>query len=365
MTDYNLNIASNKSSNEAKSDSVSQTLTLNYTKKIPYGVLNAGLLGGEIVENRKGALIIIDEPHTATLIAPGNQFTLAHADADTSTIVVKVRIPGTDIDYVLPQVPYYLIGANGGFPTITIVDLPLDPPIKQIDPNFIYTFTVSYNLLPNNDVKLRTTLTGYNIQLHLLDNLLNPYYRYSSSRQQVISGTLIGGPATIETASVGLIINKGPFRWQNDYTNIDATSSPSRQFQSQLDVLKEFDGYTRLMLGVRYTKIKYLTGPQDTGSRDYTETDEMLTASINKYLPYYNLSGTLSASYGISDSLTKSKIYSGNGALTWRTGRLSVIARAEISNMSTTFSGITPTLPSGQTVTSHERFYIQVKRSLF
>ncbi len=363
-TDYNVNITSNRSSDMAKSDSVSQTLTLNYTKKIPFGVMNAGVLGGEIVENRRGALIIINESHSASLTPPANKFVLNHDDADITTIVVKVRIPGTEIDFVLPQV-FYLIGSQGGFPSITIFDLPLDPPVKQIgNPNFNYAFTVSYNLLPNN-VKLKTILKGYNLQFTLLENLLSPYYRYSSSQQEVLSGTLIGGPTSTETTSIGLIVNKGPFRWLNDYTNMDSTSSPQRQFLSQLDFSKEIAGNTRIMLGVRYVRIRYLTGPQDTVVRNYSETDKMLTASVSKYLPSYNLSGSLAGSYGTSDSLTNSKIYTGNGELTWRTGRLSVTARAEISNMSSNFSGNTATLTSVKTVTTHERYYLQVKRALF
>src|SRR5208337_3998570 len=101
--------------------------------------------GGDQVENRNGAVEVINESHSATLLAPNNMFTLNNTSANITTIVVSVTVPGTQVTFVLPQTQmYYTVGLRGNSPLITIIDLPLTtPPVKQPDPNFTYAFTVS------------------------------------------------------------------------------------------------------------------------------------------------------------------------------------------------------------------------------
>jgi len=363
-TNYSLSWSKSHSSDQSTDTTRMQTLTVNYIRTIPIGGMNLGLLLGEIDENRNGPLIILTESHSAKLLAPDNQFALNQTSADISSLVVKVRIPGTEVDYELPKT-FYFTSMKGPFPAVTIIDLPAAaPPVKQTDPNFSYNFTVSYNLLPDT-VKLRTTLTGYSAQFNLFNNLLNPYYRYSSNHQEVVSGTLTGGANSTVITSVGIILNKGPIKWLNDYTNNDSTIAPTKQYLSQFDYMQEIFKNTYLNAGLRYVRIRYLTGEMDTVPRNYSEVDKSITLGLSKTIPLYHLIATAGGSYGTSHSLTNSKIYTANGELRWKMGRMDLVAGASLSNFETVYSGGASLLSTTVTKTSHEYYYLRMKRVIF
>ncbi|MBF0559993.1 MAG: hypothetical protein HQL08_14575, partial [Nitrospirae bacterium] len=298
QTEYTMSFLNDQSSDNARSNGTSQGLTVTYIKKIPGGSMNISLVGGDTVESRNGTIVIIGEPHAAKLSAPDNQVVLGKTSVQLSTIVVKVRIPGTETVYELPNT-YYLVTMKGLYPVVTIYDLPSDPPVKQIDPNFNYSFTVSYSLVPDN-VKLHTSQKGYAMHFVLFDNFLAPFYQYSSSRQKVLAGTLNGTPSSSENTTFGVTLNKWAFSLSASYSNSVSTLSPSRQFLSELSFSNDIGGDTSLRLGVRYMKTSYLAGSEST-TGNYNEVDKAADAIITRKLPLYNLYASLTASYGTAD----------------------------------------------------------------
>lgn len=362
-SNYNLSISDSKSSDMAKDATVTQTLTFNYTKKIPFGLLSIGLLGADLAEKRNGALEVINESHTAKLLAPANMFTLNNASADIATIIVNVLVPGTQVEYELPQM-YYTIGMLGNSPLITIIDLPLiNPPVKQPDPNFTYAFTISYSLAPDN-VELDTIQKGYTLQFNLFNGLLGPYYRYLSSHQTVVSGILNGGPNSSQSRSIGITATRQPFTFLADYTKVTSTLLDSTQFTSQLFFSKEILDNTTISMNLRYVKARYINSGLSATALSYTEEDKTVTAALSRVFPY-NISTTLTGSYGTSRSLTNSNMITANGELMWRTGKLNLSAGATLSNSATTFSGASAGLAAGKTVMDHQYYYLRIQRRLF
>jgi hypothetical protein len=86
---------------------------------------------------------------------------------------------------------------------------------------------VTYSLQPSEST---TDMRGSGISVDLvfLDGLINPYYSYFSSSQEVVSGFLPFGEDTTRSQTIGYNLHKEPFLLMAQYTASESQISPSR-----------------------------------------------------------------------------------------------------------------------------------------
>src|SRR5208283_1663522 len=136
----------------SESKDSSYSLSSNYIKKIPWGVLSAGVSGGNSIDNRSGQPVFVNESHTAKLKFGENTFTLNTANVETDSLVVEVVMPQGSALINLTKDEYSL-NTIGTTLQLTIINLP--PVVMQPDLEFVYSFQVTYSAVPAN-VKLET-----------------------------------------------------------------------------------------------------------------------------------------------------------------------------------------------------------------
>ncbi len=177
----------------------SNTLGADYTKKIPWGVLRTGVMVRQYNSGNTGAPGVVNEPQGAALFG---EFTLRSQNIDVNTVVVRVSAPVTGFLELLQKDIHYTLAAVGTSVRVRIISLP--PDVQSTDPLFVYSFSVSYSIISDN-VQFRTSEFSYNLSLSLFNDLLNPYFNYTSITQDITSGTIPGGARAVNPIQAAFV----------------------------------------------------------------------------------------------------------------------------------------------------------------
>ena len=358
FTSYVFNDTTNKSSG-GQSDSESNALNLMYTKKIPWGIFTAGVNGTIMTTDNTGSISTLNEVHQSA--ANGiDSFTLQPGLIDPATIVVYLIAPGTGIRYQLVNNVNYLIDQIGNTLRITVQSFFLFPVpgfTPNPDINFVYTFNVSYTSAQGT-FDLETKTVGYNIGFVLFNNLLNPYYSYQNSGQKLTSGFFVGQLSSYTQNTVGIAVQKAPFRLWTEYQTYNSTINPNNTWKSRLDFHENVFKSLSVGAGVFYNRTDFLQNQSSVGpTSPYTQTVRGATVSIQKIFPW-NLNISETGYFAQTTGLTNSNAYSLNGLVTWRFGRLSV-------DVQTTYELVDSLANSTKSSTGQMIYLVKLRRQLF
>jgi hypothetical protein len=347
-TSYNFNYTTN-SSDTGDSSVTNQYLTSSYIKNIPLGVLSAGISVGRADVETKGATTVVNEMHSAQIFG---EFTLDHTDIDEDTLVIRVKAPDSGVLVDMTKDTDYLVLPIGTTLRIEIIAIPPDAVSK--DPFFTYDFQVSYSLISQN-ARTRTDSFGYNVRLDLFDHFLAAYYGYYHSNQKVLSGSVNGIPLNATSNTVGVIVQRSPFRLLAEYVDYESTVNPSKTFKVEGTYRQHISRTTNIFARAFYNRVRRTATLNSTGNT-FTETVLGGDLRLEKRFPKLNLSTSLGASYFQTGEISTTRTYLLNGVLTWRAGRLYVNAGANF--------GLTETEITTKQQLLHQYYYLSIRRQL-
>lgn len=346
------NYAFNQTSNETSSGNSKSTMnSLNgvYTKKIPDGRFTIGAQGSRSRTEQENAPLIVGETYNASLF---NTFTISRSGIDPATISIKVLDMGALVDLV--RNINYIVEFSGNSAQITIIFLP-----QQVTTGhpigYQYTFNVTYSLLAST-VEFQTTTVGYSVNLALFENLILPYYNYLHTTQDVLNGSVPGGPQDTQSDAMGIIIQKAPYRLLTESRTVDNKTSPSRSLKNAVEYAKRMSD--TLDLAAKAEHLKTIYGQGALGTKGYTEQISDLSIVITKNVPRKNLTTSVNATYSQRHAMVDTNVYTISSIATWRLGELFVNLSASLSRADST--GVT----EKQTMMS-EYYYLNVSRKLF
>jgi hypothetical protein len=320
-----------------------------YTKKIPWGKLLAGLLLSESDLDRRGNPTATGENYQAEIFG---EFSLEESNIDLQTIKVYVKDPVLGPIQLTNNVHYSIFPVGNTF-KIFIIDIPAVA--KDPNPNFVYTFKVTY-LFALGTFDIRKSGFGYNLKLELFDKLVNPYYAYYHENQELLSGTLTSGTDEITSHTVGLVLEKRPYSLLMEYQDYDSRLNPSRRYRAETDYRQNFDTTTYFDARVYYTRVKNL--PSFFNPENTTETSTGIDLKINKRYPRQHLTLAALGSYSNRKLIFETNRYALGATLTWSVAKVDLSLGA---NLYRTESQI----DTGDSQTTNQSYYFSLKRKLF
>ena len=338
---------------EGHTSFLGHSLSLNYTKEIPWGRLVAGTNVGRGETDSHGQVCIVNESHP-TVLVPGS-FTLSQPNADPATIVVFLKSP-------LP--PFELIQLQTTFYTVMQVQNTFEILISNLPSQFVvpgtYDFFVTY-CLASGDFKLRTDTYGSNVSVQLLEDLLTPYFSYVAVRSDVLSGEFPGVPLDSTTYTTGLILHRGPVRVRGEYQDFQWNAAPYVAWLAEAQYVSALTPTTSVYAAVSYLNKHYSQGTivfyQNV--TDYTEESVTGSANIQKQLFDRNLFLSAGGSYSRINGLVDTNAYSANGSLVWKIGKVDLTVGASAYGSD---SSIPNTISTHR---DHELVYVKFRRRLF
>jgi hypothetical protein len=245
----------------------------------------------------------------------------------------------------------------GNILEIAVVSLPafINPPAPPADS---FEFLVAYSLQANDSI-METVNNGFNLGFTLLDGLFNPYYSHFTSRQELVEGTVPGGPDATTSDTFGYTVQKQPFMFLAEYTDFRSRLSPSRTLKTFTDYREFISQDVDVSARLSFNYVTHGAVENVQNGRAFSEKITGLDATIHRVYPREKLN--LFAGASITDRRVINAIartYALNTSLTWHVGRLDVAASA--SKGYTTSAGTI----SHQTIES-TAYSLTVSRKLF
>jgi hypothetical protein len=348
MTNYTFNNNTIKSTTgeiTTRSDALSSV----YLKAIPYGRLTAGIYLSRADSERTGTPSIINEVHNAALLGA---FSLTLRNINESTIILQVIDPSTGGLITLPPSDY-LTNRLGDAVQITIVSI--SPVAPQADPTSVYEFHVFYSLLNQSEIVM--TARGYSFRLDLIRNLLGLYYNYTTSDQEVVSGSLTGGSGRDTTEITGITVQSGPYSGLVEHQNFRSWQNPSETWKTMGQYLTPLADNANISARLSYQRIDYSPSSSTLviGKREERSGVNM---TFDKRILHENLNFFISTSYDRSKSFIIVNTQSINSYLNWQVGLLSVNGGVQISRSESTMA-------THKVVIASQYYYVTVTRKLF
>jgi hypothetical protein len=300
----------------------------------------------------------VSETHTLSATPPllpiPGAFTLNAQSVDDTTIIAWVKDLSGNLVLMIPgPSANYQIVKLGTQVRIDVTSLP-----PSIDPNLSsYEFQVSYSLIPSN-VEFETRTEGYNLKFELFNNLLSPYYSHTSTIQEVISGSLPGGPDSLTLETVGVIVQKMPYIFTTEYDGARSRLNPYRTWKTTAEYRKNMTEAMNITARISRTYSTYPEAIAWQGTKGYTEKITRADATLQKSFPRKNLDLFVGGSYFDRSSSINSTGYSLNATLSWRIGRLT-------ANLGAIVNDSYSTLPTGKQTLNYEYYYLTLTRKLF
>jgi hypothetical protein len=348
-TFYSVNQTSSQTSS-GDSKTLMHSLNGLYTKRVPTGRLTLGVQGSRSNVDRQNAPLFLLETYNAALF---HSFTITREGINPNTVEVKVLADDGSLVELVQDVNYTL-EYFGNSVTITVLLLPAQ--ISSGHPvGFQYTFYVNYALAASN-VAFRTTTAGFNINLSLIDNLVNPYFGRQHSQQVILEGSIPGGPQENTTTVLGIVVQKAPISLMSEERTIESTINPSRSFRNVVEYSKRMSDTSNLYAKAEHMKTVY--GAGTLGTQGITEHVSSLNGIITQNIPRQKLIATATATYQKRHSTIDTEMYAVTGNLTWRLGRLSL-------NTGATFNRSVSTGTFDRQELLSEFFYLTLSRRLF
>ncbi len=303
------------------SNLTSHTLSFDYRKSIPHGRVQIGVNGTHIDSENEGRTDVVGESHPGTPV-PGT-FLLAQPFAEPGTVDITLLspIPPNPIVHLI-EGTHFTVVASGNRLEITVFALP---------PAFIvpgtYDLTVSYSLATGT-FELVTNSYGFNVSVPCLDNMITPYADYVAVRSNLVSGVFPGVSPDSTTYTVGLSFLDGPWRALGEYQSLDWAVSPYDAWKGEIQYVGTVTPDTRIYATGTYLHRYYPEAPEGTASSSYTDT----TATVSGTLQQSFLSRTMTLAAGAAYTRMTGRVYgysySANASLSWKVGKLDLIAGA-------------------------------------
>lgn len=346
-TNYSL-VDQTSTSSSGEITSRIQTLGTTYTKTIPTGRLTAGIQLGNSDSERTGTPVVLNEAHTTAV--PGT-FMLVQQNVLASTIQIQVKDPGTGTLITLrPQIDY-VAGALGNSIQITVVSVFTATPEP---PGFVYEFRASYMLSVQS--KFTSTFSGYRFRLDLLDSLLAAYFNYLIMGQEVVSGSLAGGPERTASKTVGMTVNAGPYSGLVEYQDYDSRLNPYKSRKATATYRTPLGEDTNATASLFYTVTDYL--PTLTSPAEHRASTEGTSMGVDMKFPQDHLVLLMGGSYYRTSSTFDSDTVFINTSLTWQLGLFSVTGGAQLNRQENMLATTKTTLNS-------QYYYMTLSRKLF
>ncbi len=348
---YTYNRQSRESSG-GDSRASTHSLGFAYGKSIPRGRLQAGLNLGRTRTESAGRTDVVDEPHLAVSV-PGT-FRLAQERVDRASIAVFLESPLQPFETVrLEESLHYTLTAVADTFEVNVFSLP---------PQFVlpgaYDFHVAYTL-SGGAFELRSRTLGHRVSVELFEGLLTPYYSYSRVRSDVLSGIFPGSGLESSTLTTGLSSRRGPLRARVEYQKLEWEVSPYHSWRGELQYNGAAGATTTLSATLARLQ-KYYARRHGTASQEpYTETTTSASGNVQQQLFARRLTASLGVSYSNLEGIAESRAYSLNSTLSWRIGKLELLAGA------TGYRSETRGPTIADTDRAHRYYYLKVRRRLF
>jgi hypothetical protein len=322
--------------NQGESKVLANSLKLTYTKRIPKGMLRLGTDFRLSQLDRKGQAIIINELHSAQI---SGSFPLISERVEESSIDITVAtvVPPGELSTFVPldKDIHYTVTPGGNTFIITINSLdgttvPVCQTVDCLDAGYEYTFRVFYSTI-TDDFIMDTTEYGMNMRFELFKSLIDPYFSYYKTMQNVVSGTLSGIAEDSENITIGLQLQKQPYMAIAEYQEIISTVNPSQSWRTELNYNKKLSLTTMLNGKVHYASTHYAQRLSGGAASGYTQTFYGAIAKVQKHYPESGLNATIGITYDHSEGLGTARTYSLNSTLSFKTGYTDILFQGRVS----------------------------------
>ena len=208
-------------------------------------------------------------------------------------------------------------------------------------------------------MQFRTSEFSYNLSLSLFNDLLNPYFNYTSITQDITSGTIPGGAESSKSYTGGLRIDRRPFTVLGEYEINQSRLNPTHGWRSEISYNQNLAPTFNVFAKTYYTRTIHGQSEISTDIAGFEETLMGLDLRFQKSFPYRNIftSGGASISRNTQDQV-KTLLYSLNALLTWKVGLFELSLGGNVSHSSAA-------LPTGDQKYFTEYYYLNMKRKLF
>ena len=331
-------------------DTRSDFLNGTYVKLIPTGRLTAGVQFGRTLTDRKGTPYILDEVHAAPLLG---SFLLNLQNVITDSITVRVKDPVT-AELVTMPTSNYLVDQLGTSVRITV--LSVFPAATSPNPSYLYEFHTDYSL--SDQAMIETTTKGYSLRADLWENLLSPYYSFVTSDQEVLSGSIPGGPEHYENETIGVASEAGPYSGSVERQWYRSDLNPWESWRARAQYRKPAGEDTNVTVSLYYLRTDHLTSSRFPDSTEYRDTVTGTDVMLSTRFPMEHASLSLTSSYYQTRSTIDSSTFMFNAYGNWQLGLLTVSGGAQISRLKSM-------PPSGDVVYDTQYYYVTVSRKLF
>lgn len=342
---------SSLNSESGRSNSLSHGLAFAYSKKIPGGMLRAGVSFGSSDMNTEGVRSIANETHSSIQV-PG-RFTLNNDDVNVGTIIVWLKSTIVSGELVLLQQNIdYVITPFGNSVQVEILNLPAEFSIPGM-----YDFVVSYSL-NRQDSKFRTETLNYSVTLDLFRGMFSPYYNHTETKQTLLGGATDFEPVQMSTDAFGFLITWRPLTFNAAYQVIDSNINPSRGWKAEVNYNDNIFLNTQIQAAARLSSTFYPNGASQTSGESYTEKLWALSLGVQQRIPKRNMFLYLGGSYTQEQGLGQTTTYSLNSSFVWKIGKIFITAGGSASLSDASVQGL-------KNKRRTQNYYLTVKRKLF
>lgn len=340
-----------RDSTNGNSDTITNALSLDYTKKIPRGRLLAGVNLSRSDMDNTGFADVVGDAYTATAV-PGT-FALRQTNVDPASVIVVLRSPLPPFEnIVLTEGVHYQINSSLEPFEIQVTTL---PPEFAVPGNF--DLYVSYSMT-TGDYELRTDNAGTSISFEMWDDRVTPYFRFLAQRSDVLSGVYPGPPIDSDSYTTGLRLIFGPLRARGEYQVMEWDINPWRAGRAELQYVGNVTETLTAYATATYLNRHYLGGDPPYSSIDFTEEVVTVSANLTKQFWSRSLYLTLGGSWSHMTGLSDSDAWSANSSLVWHVGKLDVSLTASAFGSDST-TGFNPSVER-----DHQLISLSIRRQL-
>lgn len=323
----------------------------NYTKRTGWGILQAGVDLGRSDLDSSGQTAVVNETHPAVSV-PGSFLLNQPQQVDPRSLQVFLKSPLPPHETILLQENvHYTVFAGGNTFQVNVFSLPPQFAVPET-----YDFFVTYSLL-SGTFKLQTDTLGYRFSFDFF-NALTPYYDYSKTAQELLSGYFPGSLYDSTERTAGLVYRRGGLRLLGEYQTLDWPVSPYNATRFEARYSDSLTPTFSLSASAEYLNKYYAQSIRDTQP---PYTDRRTSAFLNVQKQFFSRRMRFSAggSYSRFQGQIQGDLYSFNSGLTWRVAKLDFALGASAYNSNTRQPLIT------DQTRAHQYFYLNVGRKLF
>ncbi|MBI5558014.1 MAG: hypothetical protein HY885_10275 [Deltaproteobacteria bacterium] len=339
-------------------DQQNYRLTCDYSKKIPWGSVLAGVWDGLSFTDNKGAPSTLFETHPITTGL--NFFTINYQTIDLTTLQVRIIDSNNNNRQVLLiEGINYIVTPFPNSYRITITSLPYEE-LEDPDGNiWEYTYQADYAFLPA-DYLLQAKTWGSSLQLPLYNNLINPHYSYMQTDQSVLEGNYPGEPAASRIHTFGVSFSKFPFAGDVTQSWIRSNTTDEDRLTTYLSYTREINTYTSGFLTCSFedaqtTQYELL---KDAPEENLSEQFYTAQAQLQTVLPEKNMNASLGSNYTLYQGVGESTNLSLFSTFVWHVGKIDL-------DLSASYTTSDSSIADSNTTRSYTMVRFNVKRELF